>query len=476
MHPLLIIIPILLASSSAAAAQCHPDDEAGLLGFKSGILSDPSGMLSSWKKGSDCCKWLGITCLSGTRVTALYLSGQPNNRTTALSGTISPSLSKLSHLGGLYLLDLIHLSGPFPTLLFALPALQYVYINNNNLSGPLPPDIGDKLARLDVLSLEANHFSGPIPASVGRRMANLTRLQLGGNRLTGAIPATIQQLRNLNQLRLERNQLSGPVPDFFAHLTQLGWINLSHNRLTGSIPPSISALASTLSYLEMGHNSLTGQIPEFLGKFRALDTLELSWNRLSGAVPKSFANLTKIFNLDLSHNQLVDPFPQMYVRGIESLDLSHNRFHLGSIPRWVTASPIIYSLKLAGCGIKMRLEEWKPAETYFYDYIDLSENEITGSPVQLVNRTEYLVGFYASKNKLRFDFESMRRFPKSLKELDLSHNLVFGKVPGAASAPGLAKLNVSYNHLCGQLPPTRFPSSAFAGNDCLCGPPLPKCM
>lgn len=429
-------------------------------------------MLASWIKGTDCCKWSGITCLSGDRVTALTLVGQPSNATITLTGTISSSLAKLAYLDGIYLQDLKYLSGPFPNFLFSLPKLLFVYIENNMLSGPLPNNIGSlNPLQLDVLNLEGNLFSGPIPASVGQ-LTQLTRLQLGGNRFTGTIPGTIQQLKNLTQLHLDRNHLSERIPDFFSVLTKLFRIRLSHNNFIGRIPRSISALETTLAYLEMGHNSLAGPIPDFLGKFHALDTLDLSWNHFSGTVPKSFANLTKIFNLDLSHNKLVDPFPQMYVKGIESLDLSYNQFHLQSIPQWVTTSPIIFSLKLARCGIKMRLDDWKPTETYFYDYIDLSENEITGSPVQLLNRTDYLVGFYASNNKLKFDLERMR-FVNTLKYLDLSHNMVFGKVPKAVS--GLTKLNISYNQLCGQLPPTKFPSSAFAGNACLCGYPLPQC-
>lgn len=168
----------------------------------------------------------------------------------------------------------------------------------------------------------------------------------------------------------------------------------------------------------------------------------------------------------------MDPFPEMDVKGIESLDLSHNHFNLGRIPTWVTSSPIIYSLKLAGCGIKMNLSEWRPKETYFYDFIDLSENEMWGSPVELLNRTDYLVGFWGAGNRLRFDMGELR-LAKTMKFLDLSRNLVFGKVP--ESIAGLREVNVSYNHLCGRIPATKFPASAFVGNDCLCGSPLPPC-
>lgn len=467
---LLLFTLLNLRYLTAEAAKCHPDDEAGLLAFKSGITADPSGMLQSWKPGTDCCSWNGITCLQGTRVTALDLSGQPQNSTQVLSGTISPSLSKLQFLDGVYFLNLRKLSGPFPNFLFSLPRLIFIYIENNRLSGPIPENVGS-LAKLQAFSLQGNRFSGHIPTSISQ-LTQLSQLRLGGNLLTGTIPLGIQNLKNLTSLTLDGNQLTGTIPDIFASFPTLYNLNLANNKLTGNIPTSILSLAPNLRYLELGHNSLSGQIPDFLGKFRALDTLDLSWNQFSGLVPKTFSNLTKIFNLDLSHNYLVDPFPAMQVKGIESLDLSHNQFHLVNIPAWVTSSPIIYSLKLAKCGINLKLDDWNPAQTYFYDYIDLSENQITGSPFKLLNRTEYLKGFYASGNKLNFKLETLK-LPKTLKDLDLSRNLISGKVPNAVA--GLQKLNVSHNHLCGQLPKTRFPASAFSGNDCLCGSPLPAC-
>ncbi|KAK4781511.1 hypothetical protein SAY86_015613 [Trapa natans] len=351
-----------------------------------------------------------------------------------------------------------------------MPNLLFVYIENNNLSGQIPANIG-QMNRLIALSLEGNRFTGPIPSSISN-LTLLSQLKLGGNLLTGAIPAGIRNLRVLTLLSLDRNRLTGPIPDFLGTLGELYSIDLSYNSFSGGIPAGLSSLAPKLMYLKLGHNALTGRIPDFIGKFTALDTLDLSSNRFTGTVPSTFRNLTKIFNLDLSRNLLQDPFPDLSVKGIESLDLSYNMFHLGKIPSWVTSSPIIYSLKLAKCGIKMRLDDWIPKETYFYDYIDLSENEISGSPIGLVNRTELLVGFWASGNKLRFDMGKLN-IPKSMKQLDLSRNLVLGKVPAAVT--GLARLNVSYNHLCGRLPVTKFPVSSFAGNDCLCGPPLSPC-
>ncbi|RDX95006.1 DNA damage-repair/toleration protein DRT100, partial [Mucuna pruriens] len=468
----LLLTIFTLPHPKANGATCHADDEAGLLGFKSGIKSDPSGMLKSWIPGTDCCKWDGIQCVfNSNRVQSITLFGQPEEKPESiLSGTISPTLAKLQLLSGLYLTNLRNISGPFPSFLFKLPNIQFIYIENNQLSGRIPENIGN-LSQLEALSLAGNRFTGPIPSSIAK-LTQLTQLKLGNNLLTGTVPQGIGKLVNLTYLSLQGNQLQGTIPDFFSSFTNLRILELSRNKFSGEIPTSISTLAPKLAYLELGHNSLSGKIPDFLGKFRALDTLDLSWNKFSGTVPGSFKNLTKIFNLDLSNNLLVDPFPEMNVKGIESLDLSNNRFHLGKIPKWVASSPIIFSLKLANCGIKMRIEDFKPSETYFYDFIDLSGNEISGSAIGLVNSTEYLVGFWAAGNKLRFDLEGLR-FGQRFKYLDLSHNSVFGKVPN--SVVGLEKLNVSYNHLCGQIPKNNFPASVFVGNDCLCGSPLQPC-
>ncbi|CDY15279.1 BnaC06g07650D [Brassica napus] len=390
------------------------------------------------QKGTACCSWNGITCLTGDRVTALTVSGQSEVAGSFLSGTISSSLAKLQHLDGIYFMNLKNITGPFPQFLFRLPQLKFI-----------------------EMFLEGNRFTGPIPTSISN-LTKLSQLNLGG----------IANLKLMSFLNLGGNRLSGTIPDIFKSMPELRSLVLSRNGFSGNLPPSIASLAPILRFLEVGRNKLSGKIPDYLSRFKALDTLDLSRNQFSGVVPKSFANLTKIFNLDLSHNLLTDPFPALYVKGIESLDLSYNKFHLKTIPKWVTSSPIIFSLKLAKCGIKMSLDDWKPAEYYFYDFIDLSQNEISGSPARFLNQTEYLVEFRAPGNKLRFDMGKLT-FAKTLKTLDLSRNLVFGKVP--ATVAGLQTLYVSQNHLCGKLPTTKFPASAFAGNDCLCGPPLSPC-
>ncbi|CAA7045312.1 unnamed protein product [Microthlaspi erraticum] len=411
-----------------------------LRGFKSGITKDPSGMLTSWKKGTDCCPRDGVSCRNSNRVVVLTLRIESDDAGIFLSGTISPSLAKL-------------------------------HTFTSRTTGPLPANIG-ALSNLDTLTVKGNRFTGPIPSS----LSNLTRLNylnLGGNLLTGAIPLGFANLKLLSNLNLDDNRLSGTIPNIFKSMTKLRILTLSRNRFSGKLPSSMASLAQTLAFLELSQNNLSGSIPSYLSRFNKLDTLDLSKNRFSGAVPKSLAKLTKIANINLSHNLLTDPFPVLNVTyDVLTLDLSYNIFHMETIPEWVKSASILNSLKLAKCGIKMSLDDWKPRQTDLYVSIDLSENEISGSPVRFLEKEQQLREFWMSGNKLRFDIGNLK-LTKTLETLDLSRNLVFGKVP--ATVAGLKTLNLSQNHLCGKLPVTNFSARAFAGNDCLCGSPLSPC-
>ena len=128
LFPLFLITSIFLSSSFAT---CHVDDETGLLAFKSGIKSDPSGLLSSWIKGTKCCTWEGISCDQDSRVNTLSIYGDLVNPAKYLSGTISLKLRKLKNLSSFSLVDTRNISGPFPDFSFDIPNIQIIYIENN---------------------------------------------------------------------------------------------------------------------------------------------------------------------------------------------------------------------------------------------------------------------------------------------------------------------------------------------------------
>ncbi|GAB2217243.1 hypothetical protein Droror1_Dr00000415 [Drosera rotundifolia] len=146
-HHLLAFLSLVILAGNilAEAAKCHPDNEAGLLGFKSGIQKNPSGLLETWIPGTDCCQY-------------------------------SPT-------------GLRYLTGPFPEVFFKLPNLEYIYIMDSQLSGFLPADI-ENLTKLWSLQLEGNRFSGAVPSSIGK-LTLLTQLDLGQNSFSGGLPSSL---------------------------------------------------------------------------------------------------------------------------------------------------------------------------------------------------------------------------------------------------------------------------------------------
>ncbi|OAP19043.1 hypothetical protein AXX17_AT1G34340 [Arabidopsis thaliana] len=290
----------------------------------------------------------------------------------------------------------------------------------------------------------------------------VTMMALDGNTdvgetfLSGTISPLLAKLHHLNEIRLTNlRKITGSFPHFLFKLPKLRTVYLENNRLSGPLPANIGAL-SNLEILSVAGNRFSGSIPSSMSKLTSLLQLKLNGNRLSGIFPDIFKSMRQLRFLDLSSNRFSGNLPSS----------------IASLAPTLSTLEFIYSLKLAKCGIKMSLDHWMPADTSFYHHIDFSENEISGSPIRFFNQMDFMVEFHAPGNKLQFDLGKLK-FGIFLKTLDLSRNLVFGKVP--VTVTRLQTLNLSQNHLCGKLPSTKFPASAFVDNKCLCGFPLSPC-
>lgn len=117
--------------------------------------------------------------------------------------------------------------------------VNYINLNNNNLSGELPDNL-EKLTALQYLQLGGNSLTGNIPESIGDLTA-LTTLWLGNNKLSGNIPESIGNLTSLTVLNIGTNDLTGNLPASMANLNALEYIDLCGNRLSGMIPEAITA-------------------------------------------------------------------------------------------------------------------------------------------------------------------------------------------------------------------------------------------
>ena len=121
----------------------------------------------------------------------------------------------------------------------------FLHANNNNLQGPIPPEIED-LTELRALELINNAgWCGAIPPEIGN-LTKLEHLYLRHNQLSGGIPGELGNLVNLQYLGLEDNQLSGPIPPELGQL-RLRFLSLARNQLSGSIPPELGNVGAAAS-------------------------------------------------------------------------------------------------------------------------------------------------------------------------------------------------------------------------------------
>ena len=362
--------------------------------------------------------WIGIG-VSGGRVTRLSLNSKQ------LTGPIP------SEIGGLTALQFLNLAGnqltgAIPTELASLTGLQSLGLSYNRLTGPIPSEFGG-LTALQSLDLGSNQLTGPIPSEFGGLTA-LQSLFLGYNQLTGPIPTELASLTGLQSLVLRDNRLSGPIPQELGGLTALQVLHLGGNQLTGPIPSEFGALTA-LQFLSLGFNQLTGPIPSEFGALTALQSLYLVRNELTGPIPTELASLTGLQVLRLSRNRLSGPIPRELggLSALQELSLGRNEL-TGPIPTELASLTGLQTLYLA-------------------------TNELTGPiPTELASLTG-LQSLYLGFNELTGPIPRELGGLTALQVLHLGYNQLTGAIPqelGGLTA--LQVLHLGGNQLTGAVP------------------------
>ncbi|KAK3428020.1 hypothetical protein EUGRSUZ_F04133 [Eucalyptus grandis] len=223
------------------------------------------------------------------------------------------------------------LSGTIPSdLLGSLEKLTYLELENNSLTGAVPPGLG-KCRSLALLNLAQNKLIGPLPPELGN-LSSIQVMKLQLNKIDGVIPGQITQLGSLAQLNISWNLLTGTIPSSLPDLRNLTTLNLQHNNLNGSIPTRIGSLPVLLE-LQLGKNQLSGNIPTMPQSLQIV--LNLSSNLFNGTIPTTFTQLKNLEILDLSNNQFSGPVPSSFTQmaALTQLILSNNLLS-GILPKF----------------------------------------------------------------------------------------------------------------------------------------------
>ncbi|WP_419862345.1 leucine-rich repeat domain-containing protein [Candidatus Palauibacter sp.] len=278
---------------------------------------------TNWLTDAPISEWYGVTTNDEGYVTELFLIR--NN----LTGPLPPEIGDLIHLEKLELHQNA-LEGPIPPEIGKLAKVRDLYLSGNRLEGSIPPEIGG-LASVEALFLSFNGLSGPLPSEIGN-LKNLRRLALWNNQLTGPLPSSLGNLKNLHDLSLTDNRIDGRLPSQIGDITSLVVLAISRNRISGSLPPELGQLGALKRFLA-DDNRLDGSIPREIGNLASLEELILSRNRFSGTIPPELGGLSDLRFLWLFENQLTGEIPAQLgnLAKLENMAISDNSL-TGRIP------------------------------------------------------------------------------------------------------------------------------------------------
>ncbi|XP_045829847.1 receptor-like protein 6 isoform X2 [Trifolium pratense] len=465
---LLLFLHLLLfhfPSSSSFKILCNHDESTALLQFKSSFdiitysyCDEPASKTATWKNGTDCCSWNGVTCdtISG-HVVGLNLGCE------GIEGTLHPNstLFNLPHLQSLNLSYIDFFGSPFHFKFGRFLSLKHLDLSKCNFEGEVPLQISH-LSKLESLHLSMNLYLVWKETTLKRLVQNATNLtdlfldetnmssirpnsmvflfnqssslitlNLHNSRLSGKLKKSLFCLPNIQQLDMSWNdnlegqlpewscstflrimdlsecQFNGPIPLSFSNFTHLTFLDISRNNLNGSISSSLLTLPH-LTHLSLHYNDLSGQIPNVFPLSNRFQELYLSYNNIGGEIPSSLSNLQQLTVLHLSSNLFSGQIPDVFGRMTE------------------------------------------------LQYLYLADNNLQGQiPSSLFNLTQ-LVQLDFSFNKLEGPLPLWCLSLPSLYKLDLSNNRLTWDIDDAFSSNSLEELNLNNNMLQGNIPKSIF--------------------
>jgi len=231
------ILFMLFLLNFSTTAQVLEQDSLALVAFYNSTGGPNWNNNTGWLTGP-VSTWYGVT-VEGGRVVELTLYQND------LNGIIPEEVGNLTQLRKFKLGHDQYLTGEIPEAIGNLLELKILVICNcsklssihlweNNLTGPIPPEIGN-LDSLITLYLHHNQLTGQIPPELGN-CTKLRQLRLQNNQLTGELPTELANLNEVYYLDVSFNQLEGDIPDEMANVTSYEDLFFHDNNFTG-IPP-----------------------------------------------------------------------------------------------------------------------------------------------------------------------------------------------------------------------------------------------
>eukprot|EP00934_Nitzschia_sp_Nitz4_P006382 Nitzschia sp. Nitz4//NODE_159_length_47236_cov_74.723851//5205//7823//NITZ4_additional_000003-RA//-1//CDS//3329531728//6372//frame0 len=167
-------------------------------------------------------------------------------------------------------------------------AIQELAIEDNELAGSLPREIGNLGETLLKLSLNSNSIGGSLPSTLGL-LTGVTRMTIQANDLEGRLPMTLGNMVALEFLAMRGNDFTGPMPTQLGNLEHLRTLDLAVTDISGSIPSQLSSCAE-MELISLGSTKVSGTIPSALGGLTLLRDFAAARTDLTGSVPDGFCD------------------------------------------------------------------------------------------------------------------------------------------------------------------------------------------
>lgn len=334
----------------------------------------------------------------------LIMNASTNHLTGSLSDSFCGTSKRLQYLA----LNNNDLDGTIPTCFGSFDQLQFLFLSDNKLTGPLAfLRHGDGAPQLFELLIDNNRLTGPIFEDLANRSSSyitVNRSQLSvllakHNKFTGSLPTSSWQ---------ERYNLS--LTDVYGALTI---VDVSENHLTGQVEPVFFQAASLLENLLLIKNCFSGELSEDICLYSnnlqvlALDGLSAGCERknalgisetateaVHGRIPACLFGLPRLQTFHAAGNSFVGTLSSTIGENLTDLSLSHNNL-CGTI------------------SVSIQRKAWTN--------LDLAYNKLEGYLVEGDDTTQWSVGGRAVKlnrNRLSGSIPTQYQSARDVNMLD----------------------------------------------------------
>ena len=302
-------------SFNSSTPLCLSNQSSALLHFRNSFsvrLSHPNcdgGEYSSyyppknsWKMGTDCCGWDGVTCDMMTgHVIGVDLS------CSGLHGPIHPNstLFSLRHLQRLNLAFNDFHGSTISSKFGGFANMTHLNLNYSYFAGNFPSEIShlSKLVSLDLSKNIDMRIETPNLKRLIQNLTHLTELVLAGIDMSSVSTNCLTNLSSsLTSLRLNVCQLKGKFPDNIFHLPNLQILRVAYNyNLTGSLPTY--NWSTPLKFLSLCETEFSIDLTYLISNLKSLKQLFVGGcNFIGSSYPTFLSNLTQITYLGLSYS------------------------------------------------------------------------------------------------------------------------------------------------------------------------------